>query len=467
VAAAGAAFGGSGEEGGRFTNPGAGAAGEGAHQPAVVSQVVDVDGATLSADGVQVVIAGGAIAEPEELTLTVSDDALVLVTPDVYFSPDHPAKIIVDGKRWPMKGPRIAQHEVAGEFYMLDVATENPDGSWQYETPGFSHNRAGLATVVTPTDMPLPAADASDDYVEGDCSYSIYETSRTKQPAAVLSTDVNKCCLEDASDQVEDRHDNVTGVHAPPPSGDGVRGADEYNWMTREAHAGLTAARTKIKAALANYDLWINGAWDSSGNGTHAKNSNHNFGAALDLTLCQLPCKSAASKVNTPALLGKVPALLLASGFTWVWYEDSAHLHASISSPSLADCKPSLDINGTYASAPAPGGINPICQDDSSDPCFCNYDGADCNDGIFRRVTITVSGTATQPQFNFQQCGGYFIGEGACRVGNTIRGKIGAAYGLAGGTFEANFTGGGVSGSYHSEGLCGAANGANFSVKKQ
>jgi hypothetical protein len=171
------------------------------------------------------------------------------------------------------------------------------------------------------------------------------EAARTNVPVPV--SEVTRECLTNAEASIGARHDTVTRTPGTPSFS---REPDEVFLMTREAAAALEEARTEVAAQIGvEYDIWVNGAWDSS-HSVHGVGSRHNWGAALDLVLCRLPCASGASKVTDPLVLGMLPPILVEAGFTWVWYEDPRHVHASISSPSLSEC------GCTPSRADVPGG---------------------------------------------------------------------------------------------------------------
>lgn len=283
-------------------------------------------GGTLSVEGVTVTIPAGALATGMQLTMNVLPGPVVNVSPDVAF--DLPVEVTMNGSRWPRGGPRLAQHLSSGEWYLIDQVTDHPDSSWSYRTIEFSNTQAGPASVIPECLTPWHVSDV--------CG-SPSESGRTVIPK-IERKDVTKKCLADASNIVGARHDGVS----QPASGP-ARAQDEAWTMTEEAKTALAATRDRLRTQHPELDIWVNGAWDSSGrfHGQGTPGSYHYFGAALDLVLWD-----GTSKVTDEAVLGLLPPILIQSGFTWVWYEDPRHIHASISSPSLAKCK--LDVVGTW-----------------------------------------------------------------------------------------------------------------------
>jgi len=355
---------------------GATSSGGDSNSPSTEVETIGASGGTLRADGVTVTIPPGALTGDVQLTLTVGPDALVTVSPDTSFL--LPVRVKMALERWPVVGPRLAEHQTAGEFYLIGQVIESGDGSWEYATTEFSETRGHLVKTIAPSDLSV--------WVEGDCSVSVVESTQTQQPQAVTPSDVTRSCLTDIRTEIGPRHDPVTGPNVAS------RGQDEYNLMSKEAAIGLAATRAAVKTQLPGYDIWVNGAWDSSGGGIHGSNSNHYYGAALDLALCENPCADAQSKVTDPNLLGQLPVILLGSGFTWVYYEDPQHIHASISSPSLSDCK------GLVASYP----FNGNADDESGNGRNGSVNGATLTTDRFGKANSAysfdgVSNTITLP----------------------------------------------------------------------
>jgi hypothetical protein len=168
--------------------------------------------------------------------------------------------------------------------------------------------------------------------------------------------DVTPDCLVSASDLIEDRHDRPYRLLRLG------RQPEEATTMSAEARAAFATARVLMAEVMPGYDLWVNGAWDSSGR-IHRANSTHYFGAALDLSLASWTGRSwRKMKPADPSLLGLVPDILRMSGFSWVLFENRRHIHASISSPSLAACAPI---------APDPAGWEPLDPSEDRDAEVC------------------------------------------------------------------------------------------------
>jgi Hedgehog amino-terminal signalling domain len=429
---------------------------------------IGAGGGTLSAAGIAVIIPPDALSEALTLTLTVSDDGDVTVAPDTFFS--RPVTVRMDSTRWPYRGPRIAQHRRDGVYSMIGEVAKNSEASWSYETIEFSTTRASELPCVINAGK-LKCCRRGDDnpssWTVGDC-WGTYSEAAEEAPTAETTTIPTTtarasisptCCLRDASDVIGTRFSAATCF----PTGS-RRVADEAKYMTAEALDALQRAQVALRAVLPSYDVWVNAAFDSSG-GCHGpiregrRGSFHYYGAALDLSLYD-----GKKVVTDAALLGQLPALLVRSGFTWVWYEDGAHVHASISSPSLQTCvTSSLNINGSYEATPAAKGINKYCSEEVYDPLFCYSDGQTCYEGWYRYASLSVSGEAGKPSMSWQ---GYSVID-ACRRGDTVSGFwANEMY-----PFEATFTESGVSGWITEQnsgpsGICGERKRVDFTMPK-
>ena len=93
-------------------------------------------------------------------------------------------------------------------------------------------------------------------------------------------------------------------------------GADQM--MTPRMKEKLDALAAQVKNEWPDAKLRVTEAWDESGE--HNPNSTHYEGRAVDITVSD----------KDSAKLGRLSQLAVDSGFDWVFYENSVHVHASV-----------------------------------------------------------------------------------------------------------------------------------------
>jgi hypothetical protein len=87
--------------------------------------------------------------------------------------------------------------------------------------------------------------------------------------------------------------------------------------MTSELMEKLDILADKVTREWPGTDLRVTAAWDAKG---HHPNSLHYEGRAADLTTSDKDLSK----------YGRLAQLARESGFSWVWYEDKIHVHASV-----------------------------------------------------------------------------------------------------------------------------------------
>lgn len=95
-----------------------------------------------------------------------------------------------------------------------------------------------------------------------------------------------------------------------------LTGADRM--MSRKMQIGVDALAVKVKAEWPGVMLRITEAWDETGE--HAGASLHYEGRAADLT----------TQPVDPSKYGRLARLAADTGFDWVFYEDTGHVHVSV-----------------------------------------------------------------------------------------------------------------------------------------
>jgi hypothetical protein len=93
-------------------------------------------------------------------------------------------------------------------------------------------------------------------------------------------------------------------------------GADKV--MSQRLSDKLDDLATKVKSEWSANKLRVTEAWDEQGE--HSSTSQHYEGRAADLTVDD----------KDSAKLGRLARLAVDAGFDWVFYEDKAHVHASV-----------------------------------------------------------------------------------------------------------------------------------------
>ncbi len=88
--------------------------------------------------------------------------------------------------------------------------------------------------------------------------------------------------------------------------------------MSAKLRTALEKLATATATEWTGTKLRVTEAWDE--NNEHAGNSLHYEGRAADLTTYPID----------PSKLGRLGRLAVGAGFDWVWYENVAHIHASV-----------------------------------------------------------------------------------------------------------------------------------------
>ncbi len=311
------------------------------------------DGGVISVAGITVTIPPGALTAPMAFTLTRFNENEMSLAPHAEFL--IPVTVRFDGVS--------AQNRYA--LHRRDDGTLHELGEMFSDGNGAAFQASSFSChyVASPKNVTLLSDGARDPkgWDEGD-SLVGSDVANSDIPDGITEKDVTASCLTDVKDD-KFPEDPIT----PAPG----RTQDEAHLMTNEAAAALRRARNALTGPeLGGYDLWLNGAWDSSGS-LHSPNRDpegqwdapaghkdfkgrlrdrHYYGAAIDVVLCKKTgetCIDASSKIND-ALLGKLADIMDVAGFDWVWWEPTSvcggtvsartHIHASISSPSVSKC---------------------------------------------------------------------------------------------------------------------------------
>lgn len=416
--------------------------------PMATTMEIGPEGGVLEVAGLRVEIPKGALVVASTLTLVVTPSS-VEVTPDIAFL--VPARVILSAAflngRDPIQLVALHEDDVGGDYE--DVV---PDGSGGGVFSVLSFTKWGL--------VPDRIAPSCDQFLRNDSWPSLSEAKVLSRDHAFWeatdskrwfpgSNALNLGCLTDIRvslkgvpllpfDQIVDLPvSNPKPARCPTPSLRYPRHPrakpDEGYLMSPEAADALGLAMKIVHARYhRTYEININGALDTSGTpdlsckGVHERDSFHNYGAAVDVSLvavavetcdmCGENCKKKGNK--DPTKLTDLASIMIEAGFAWVWYEPNPdHVHASIASPS---CGVTL-----RADAPKPDftcAAAHQCDAEERACCQLDQDGGTYPDpwqtgnpqlpgcrAVAKCVTLPlVSGPSPCPTTTRSTCSGYF-----------------------------------------------------------
>jgi len=303
--------------------------------------VLGPSGGTLEHGGVAVWFPDGAILKEQVVALFVGPGPVIHIEPDLEL--DAPARVALDIALWPNDASStvVLSAMTGDDWHAVDDLRVEPDGYVFYPIHFSALTLVGMKLAQSKT---WEVGDYLDTKAQKDSTGNRQCSKLEDIRAGGLLSNVKALGI------VTDG-DSVTEYKAERLFGD-----DETFLVSQEMEAPLTAAAKAVKVAFPGYRLYLNAAFDSSGK-VHSANSYHNYGAAIDITLCKpkqgATVCTAADKVTMPkipgtnlpdnpdaAKLGLLAPILANAGFTWVLYEDANHVHASMVSPSVGVTAP-------------------------------------------------------------------------------------------------------------------------------
>lgn len=343
-------------------------------------------GGELSAPGARIEIPPGALLEPTQLTLTTAPGR-VGIEPDVDLL--LPAKVFLSREFEPNPADVVYVHET-GDGVFADLE-EGDAESWFFAQFFSAYDR-----------LPKTPRKGCDDFASGDVwpTHSAFDGGPPKvvgqratgQPSKedwlrenrlrwADAPTLNKGCLVDVRDTVTngsvpwskrfDRVDEIPAKRLAKNKRLHQRSPDEVFLMSQEVADRLeVATRLFHEQTNRRYEIWLNGGVDTSGSptevGVHELDSFHNYGAAVDLKVCELSgcdpcgenCQACEVNAGTGALHGVLAKVAVQAGFSWVWLEPnpkrpgSTHVHASVASPSCGVAR--KEVAAAYTCAPPP-----------------------------------------------------------------------------------------------------------------
>lgn len=325
----------------------------------------------LEADGVRVVIPAGALTSPMklELSVTTDDGPTITVSPSVIFA--KPVEVIVEGTLWPAARQGHASRLHADGSHHVAFLSESGDGV-TFETPGFSSialrassegtgscfedprawcpgSRLGEAHDL-PSAIPFHGADGTQLRASLEACLSDValwaagaDSTSLLEPKPGSTAEKATFDIQGKNGIYEKTHHCGPGACADHLCTEGREDAEKF--QTTPLLAGAMAdLSSKLQTDYPGYQLWINGAYDSSGC-VHSTRSNHYGGSAIDLDLY----KDGTKVANEGEELGVLAALtheVLSQvaadngAKVFVFYEHD-HVHAELTKPDACPLPPS------------------------------------------------------------------------------------------------------------------------------
>lgn len=330
-----------------------------ASPPVEVATPMGPAGGTLEVGGVRVEIPPGALAEPRTLTLGVTPTRIDLAPPTTFV---HPVRVILSPD-FVAKRTLVAFHKGSVEGEFEPVAPDDTGGgtfpalvfkSWILK-PVFDAKACDAFAEDTSWPTPYERAALKTDpitwwqsehsrweFVNGSWSFSagcLVDIRKSLEHVALapLETIVGPVVSPE-----DGRCSNRSKGFGRPP-----RARTENFFMSPEAASALhRAMKYTHKRFKRQYEIRVRDALDTSGTpepdclGVHETDSLHNYGAAIDVSLCKVSdCDHCGENCQGPCTddpdrLGDLAEIMVQAGFDWVWVDSNTkQVHASIASP--------------------------------------------------------------------------------------------------------------------------------------